>query len=115
MTNKLKPQKFSSGEWAWESRHGWQRVKYNMDYISTDHGSYTIDGKHFKEDLYPTLLSVENAALLGFYPPEEPRKARDYWLVRDLGWFKVYTDKRAISLESPTAKLIHVREVLEDE
>jgi len=129
MTNKLKPQKFEQGQWAWSPLAGWGKCGVtdtrpdglgNRPVFHED-SAFTLDGKQYADSLYPTLLSIENAALLGFHPPEEARKAREFWInVYDGGgrngttyaWETKEIADRAGEAQTRT-DCIKVREVLE--
>jgi hypothetical protein len=73
--------KFKDGEMAWSPFSGWGKVEINFADKRTYrvkhgpyHATYTNDGRRLVTDKHPTLLTVEQAAKLGYFPPKKKRK-----------------------------------------
>lgn len=71
-------QKFKPGDLAWSPFNGF-RVVASIDPRSVyvvSHGSYdfTAEGKFRYSDIHTTLLTVEEAAKLGYFPPKKKVK-----------------------------------------
>jgi len=122
MNNKLKPQQFKNGDWAWSPSYGWGKCEgdHTNGWLMHFGDTYYLSGNLGQRDKHPTLLSVENAALLGFYPPQEARKAREFWIhVSHELKVKPHISYCSTDVELNRLKnqmeIIHVREVLEDE
>lgn len=88
----MSQQKFKPGDWARHPRHGWVKVSATTPDTWPQHqeeaypvtiGSvqdrfietFTGDGKRHKEDLFPTLLTVREALLLGDAGPKQLEEA----------------------------------------
>lgn len=79
--------KFKTGDIAFSLFDGFQELRETIDECIF-HGvySYWPDGKYNTTDKYPTLLTVEEAAKLGYFP--EKKKV----MKRDVIWVNVYKD-----------------------
>lgn len=74
--------RFREGQRAWSSRHGWGtiiRINKNSEYPiefnpDCDKSTFvfTIDGKNYETDIYPTLFHKEQ--VLDYSEPEIPKK-----------------------------------------
>ena len=88
--------KFKDGDLAWSHKCGFMKVKvneFNTFSIIHDRDSYTNDGKLCEYHKYPSLLTVEEAAKLGYFPPKEKKKI---WVnVYDHTSYCYYTEEEA--------------------
>lgn len=75
----MKQQNFKVGDWAL-GRNGWKKLIIAGEPKKLYYGTYYISltGKLFIDDEFVSVLSKENAALLGEYPPKEKRKVKLY-------------------------------------
>jgi hypothetical protein len=84
--------KFKVGDLAWSPIDGFHIIidgrLRNSDEYPLRHGRhhYRLDGKRFDKDKYPSLLTVEEAAKLGYYPPKKKVKKTLH------GWVSIYKD-----------------------
>jgi hypothetical protein len=88
---------FKEGELAWSPFDGLHKCFVSTDGKTIFHGlddryhrAYALDGRINLNDKHPTLLTVDQAALLGYYP--EKKKVKKWRWVYDSSSFLEITE-----------------------
>lgn len=85
-----KEHEFKEGEWAWSHRDGWAQVSkayadYPEDrYQTIRHADklYSTTGKYLAQDVFPSLLTEEQANKLGYFREKKKvKKTISKWIV----------------------------------
>lgn len=86
----MKPHIFKEGEWAWSPREGWAKIQDSpqiMYPLKHGHCTYTNCGKALFDNRYRSLLTVEEAKLLGIEGPPKQKVTKTLEM-----WANVYPD-----------------------